>query len=312
MDSSGSIRDNNPADGSYDNWELLLRFIVNLVDYFTIGPDDTRIGAVVFSDDARLEFPLNSFYDADQLKQALWSLQCIGQTTNTPEAIRIARQECFNPDRGDRPDVQNLAIIITDGVSHPGYLQMPARRQAETLRSTGARMIAVGITDKIDPEQLRLLSSLPQTERVNYFLAPSFSALYEIGQSVGQESCVEPSYGECNFRKIEEYHEQKYRFTNVCYIYMSYLRFFFSECQVVSDIVFLIDVSPVVQRIAIIDFIKDVISRIYVDESAALIAAVSFGADAKVEFGLGAITDKSQINARLDAIQFIGEKNTII
>ena len=30
IDSSGSIRDNNPPDGSYDNWELTLAF-VNLV-----------------------------------------------------------------------------------------------------------------------------------------------------------------------------------------------------------------------------------------------------------------------------------------
>ena len=27
IDSSGSIRDNNPADGSFDNWELLLEFV---------------------------------------------------------------------------------------------------------------------------------------------------------------------------------------------------------------------------------------------------------------------------------------------
>ena len=27
IDSSGSIRDNNPKDGSYDNWELLLNFV---------------------------------------------------------------------------------------------------------------------------------------------------------------------------------------------------------------------------------------------------------------------------------------------
>ena len=27
IDSSGSIRDNNPADKSYDNWELILAFV---------------------------------------------------------------------------------------------------------------------------------------------------------------------------------------------------------------------------------------------------------------------------------------------
>ena len=27
IDSSGSIRDNNPDDGSYDNWKLTLEFV---------------------------------------------------------------------------------------------------------------------------------------------------------------------------------------------------------------------------------------------------------------------------------------------
>ena len=27
IDSSGSIRDNNPSDGSYDNWSLMLNFV---------------------------------------------------------------------------------------------------------------------------------------------------------------------------------------------------------------------------------------------------------------------------------------------
>ena len=33
IDSSGSIRDNNPSDGSYDNWELTLSFVKEVVYY---------------------------------------------------------------------------------------------------------------------------------------------------------------------------------------------------------------------------------------------------------------------------------------
>ena len=31
IDSSGSIRDNNPSDGSYDNWELMLVFVQEVI-----------------------------------------------------------------------------------------------------------------------------------------------------------------------------------------------------------------------------------------------------------------------------------------
>ena len=80
----------------------------------------------------------------------------------------------------------------------------------------------------------------------------------------------------------------------------------FSECQVFSDIVFLIDTSPVEQSSAIIEFIKSVISAIYVDQGAAAIAIVSFGSDARVEVQLGSTTDKTQIISTLFTIQFIG------
>ena len=196
IDSSGSIKDKNPPDNSYDNWELLKNFLINLVDYFTIGPDETQIGAVVFSNEARLQFSLTSHQNAQSLKAALRTIECIGLTTNTPEAIRIARQQCFDPANGDRPNAQNIAIIVTDGVPHPNDLREPTKRQAEILRSTGARMIAVGITDDVDMDVLRSISSLPQLENQNYFTSASFTALNEISRSIGEEMCPDAIYGE--------------------------------------------------------------------------------------------------------------------
>ena len=43
IDSSGSIRDNNPPGGSPDNWQLQLEFIANLVAGFSVGQDEKRL-----------------------------------------------------------------------------------------------------------------------------------------------------------------------------------------------------------------------------------------------------------------------------
>ena len=43
LDSSGSIRDANPSDGSYDNWDLALTFISNFVNEFTLGTSATQV-----------------------------------------------------------------------------------------------------------------------------------------------------------------------------------------------------------------------------------------------------------------------------
>ena len=166
-----------------------------MVDYFKIGPDDTQIGAVIFSDDASLQFRLNQHQDPLSLKSAILGMQCIGQTTNTPEAIRTTRAQCFDPQNGDRPDIQNLAIIVTDGVPYPPERREPAFRQAQILRSTGARLVAIGITDEVDRDVLRQLSSLPQEENKNYFMSPTFTVLNEISRSVFEESCVVGPFG---------------------------------------------------------------------------------------------------------------------
>ena len=87
IDSSGSIRDNNPPGGSTDNWELQLQFLSDLVGAFTVGLDKTRIGAVVFSEQTVLVFPLDRYGSATAVQQAISNIDYMGQTTNTPQAL---------------------------------------------------------------------------------------------------------------------------------------------------------------------------------------------------------------------------------
>ncbi len=189
IDSSGSCRDSNPPDGSYDNWHLLLNFVSNLVDKFEVGEDKTRFGAVVFSNSARLVFPLNRYFNAEQVKAQLRSIPYLGQETNTPEALQVTRQRCFNVHSGDRADADNLAIIITDGVPHPEHRRQPTIDEAQLLRSSGVKMVAVGISNVVDEEILKELSSRPQVKGINYFTAANFATLNEIRYNVTEGSC---------------------------------------------------------------------------------------------------------------------------
>ncbi len=189
VDSSGSIRDNNPADGSFDNWRLQLDFLAQLVDLFTIAPDATRVGAVVFSEQVNLMFALNTYEDAESVKNAILGLAYLGQTTNTPEAFRVTREQCFSSRNGDRPNVQNLAIFISDGVPFPTNRKDPALREAELLKNTRVSLVAIGVTDVIDLDFLRTISSPPQVQGQNYFVAVDFTALEEIRRAVGEGTC---------------------------------------------------------------------------------------------------------------------------
>ena len=189
IDSSGSIRDNNPPSGQPDNWQLQLEFLVNLVNAFTIGPDATRVGAVVFSDQVILEFTLSQYDNAREIASALLATPYLGQTTNTPEALRQTRLQCFNVANGDRRNVPNLAIVVTDGVPYPDSLRTPALDEARALRDTGADVISIGITNNIDEDFLKGMSSAPQLEGQNYFTATDFAVLNEIQKTVVTGTC---------------------------------------------------------------------------------------------------------------------------
>lgn len=189
IDSSGSIRDQNPRDGSVDNWQLQLNFLSDLVGAFTIGPDQTRVGAIVFSEEVRLAFALDRYTTASDVQQAILNINYLGQTTNTPEALIQTRQQCFNAATGDRSDVVNLAIIVTDGLPFPDFRRQPAIDEAIALRDTGVTMIAIGITNVIDRDFLRQMSSSPQVENQNYFTATDFTALTRITTAVVEGTC---------------------------------------------------------------------------------------------------------------------------
>ena len=103
----------------------------------------------------------------------------------------MARDQCFNEDSGDRPDVKNIAIVITDGVPYPENRRQPAIDVAKTLHTKETTVIAIGITNVVDMEFLKLISSAPQLPNKQYFSAPSFTDLSSILQNVTTGSCEE-------------------------------------------------------------------------------------------------------------------------
>ena len=136
-----------------------------------------------------MEFFLSTYDSSSDIEQAILSTAYLGQTTNTPEALLQTRTQCFNAANGDRPDIPNLALVVTDGVPFPPDRRQPALDEAQALKDTGAAVISIGITDNIDLDFLREMSSRPQLENQNYFTATDFGVLNEIQRNVVEGTC---------------------------------------------------------------------------------------------------------------------------
>ena len=184
IDSSGSVRENNPAGGYPDNWQLELQFFADLVAIFPIGQDDTRVAAIVFSEQVRLVFPLNRFSSLSEVQEAILNIPYMGAITNTPEALRQADVQCFNAANGDRDDAENVIIIATDGVPYPRNRRTPALNEARRLKERGIEITAIGLTQVVDQGFLRGISS-----GNNYFTVTDFLELNREREQISGQIC---------------------------------------------------------------------------------------------------------------------------
>jgi len=72
--------------------------------------------------------------------------------------IRLMRTQVFSLSN-DRPDVPNLAIIITDG--YP-TIKSTLPDEINAVNKSGINTLVVGVTNNIDLDTIKKLSSPPQ------------------------------------------------------------------------------------------------------------------------------------------------------
>ena len=145
------------------------------------------MGAVLFSDRGELLFRLNQYRNLQDARDAILRTRYPGANTNTSGGLYIARSQLFNANNGDRPNVPNLAIVITDGKStFDNDRTIPI---AEDLKRDGVQVLSVGVTNSVDENELRGLSSPPQVRDRNYFTSPDFQQLGGIIETLLASAC---------------------------------------------------------------------------------------------------------------------------
>ncbi|XP_053371496.1 integrin alpha-1 [Clarias gariepinus] len=101
-------------------WKEITKFLVKFLGKIEIPP--ARVGIVSYGDDVGHVFNLSQFSTTDELvKNAEKIPQRQGLKTMTALGIDTARKEAFTAERGARPGVKKVMVIVTDGESHDDY-----------------------------------------------------------------------------------------------------------------------------------------------------------------------------------------------
>ena len=169
----------------------MLQFLINIVQSLRIGPDAIRVGVVSYSGRSTVNFVLDEHTTKRDLVNAIRNIPYIGDSTNTAAAIEDMRTKVFTLP-GDRANVQNIGMVITDGASNiDPHLTVP---NAGKAKKDGIIMLAVGITNEVNVTELAGISS-NGIEGETYWLSPEFRVSQDIVQNIVNQTCIRAGTG---------------------------------------------------------------------------------------------------------------------
>ncbi|KAG7322874.1 hypothetical protein KOW79_014220 [Hemibagrus wyckioides] len=101
-------------------WKDITNFLTKFLEKISIPP--ARVGIVSYGDNVGHVFNLSQFSSTEDLvRNASKIQQRQGFKTMTALGIDTARKEAFTAERGARPGVKKVMVIVTDGESHDDY-----------------------------------------------------------------------------------------------------------------------------------------------------------------------------------------------
>lgn len=174
------------VDGSYSigiaNFVKVRAFLEVLVKSFKIGPEKVQISLVQYSRDPYLEFSLNRFNRIEDIIQAINTFPYRGGSTNTGKAMTYVREKVFVTNRGARPNIPRVMILITDGKSSDAF-----KDPAIKLRNSDVEIFAVGVKDAVRSE-LEAIATPPAETHV--YTVEDFDAFQRITFELTQSVCL--------------------------------------------------------------------------------------------------------------------------
>ncbi|CAO2625419.1 Collagen alpha-3(VI) chain [Lemmus lemmus] len=266
-------------DGSQNaspEFQHIRALIERLVEHLDIGFDTTRVAVIQFSEDSKMEFPLNAHFSKDEVLNAVRRLRPKGgRQVYVGSALEYVLKHIFQRPLGSRIEegVPQFLILITSGKSGD-----EVEDSAVELKQFGVAPIA--IARHTSQEELVKISLSPEY----VFSVSTFRELPRLEQKLLTPITTLTS------QQIQQILASTRYPTTV------------TESDA-TDIVFLIDSSDAVKPDGIAhirDFVSRIVRRLSIGPSKARIGVVQFSNDVFPEFYLK--THKSQALV-LDAIR---------
>ena len=172
LDSSSSIEKN-----TFQEEKL---FFKNLAARIGVGSSSSRIAAMTFGRDRKLNIKLNDYSDIKSFNEALGRISTLGDKARLNEALYFAQQELFSLINGGRDGVSKFLIITLNDSSINDNSAQSVARIADTFQSEGIEVFFVAISNLVnktkqafidyDKQRLFIAKSMDEFRNRDYIL----------------------------------------------------------------------------------------------------------------------------------------------
>jgi len=144
-------------------YELLLKFVTQLLQGLPIDAELTRVGIITYADNSIVnDF---SYSTMQQIENALaFSLE--GGKTNPKGDVELAFDNVFVGKLGERKDASKIVIVLTDGNSD--MQPESALPETDNLRGLGTQFYVVAIGPDINANEINRLATTDDASHVIY------------------------------------------------------------------------------------------------------------------------------------------------
>uniref|UniRef100_A0A3P9GXC0 Vitrin n=1 Tax=Oryzias latipes TaxID=8090 RepID=A0A3P9GXC0_ORYLA len=162
------------------NFRTVLEFVANVTREFEISDTDTRVGAVQYTYEQRLEFAFGQYNHKAELLNAIKRINYWSGGTSTGAAITYAAEKLFSK---SKPNKRKIMIVITDGRSYDDV-----RAPALAVHRQGVIAYSIGIAWAAQDE-LEYIATDPDKE--HSFFVDEFDNLYKFVPKIIHNICQE-------------------------------------------------------------------------------------------------------------------------
>ena len=155
-----------------DKHASLMNFAKSIIDNADIP--NMMFALITFTHDVFVEFHLNEYSTAQEMKNKIDLIPVRYGGTNTGAAINKLYTTVFQNMYGDRNDAPNVAVIITDGQSNNNTQTV---QEAAIAKNMGIHIVTIGV-GMTDMTELYQIASAPPTG--NVFISSDFNQLFSI------------------------------------------------------------------------------------------------------------------------------------